>query len=181
MKKRKIKPNLSLVVTDDKTKFLMKFTKCGLCDNFLTPYNSNIDHIIPKSKGGANHSKNRQLTHVRCNKKKGNVSHVKSDSYVDVNKLMRMADLGNNDKRKFFMKLFDVKNLEELKFEVISIKDFELLKEIFRVYRIAFKEELKPIILPENQIIKPIKLDFKFGEVFIARYLTDLLFKEFSV
>ncbi len=32
----------------------------------------NIDHIIPRSKGGANHMDNYQVTHIECNLAKGN-------------------------------------------------------------------------------------------------------------
>jgi len=46
---------------------------CKLCNKELTCHREiNIDHIIPYSKGGANLLSNLQLTHKKCNFKKGN-------------------------------------------------------------------------------------------------------------
>lgn len=47
----------------------------GICQICGEPIESksegNIDHIIPKSRGGGNTQKNLQLTHISCNSDKG--------------------------------------------------------------------------------------------------------------
>ena len=45
---------------------------CPLCKKFLGKRNGNVDHIIPKSKGGTDNLDNLQFTHKGCNSKKGN-------------------------------------------------------------------------------------------------------------
>lgn len=45
---------------------------CALCGSIMDFRNSNVDHIIPKSKGGCNDIENLQLTHIECNRRKGN-------------------------------------------------------------------------------------------------------------
>ena len=47
--------------------------KCPLCTGFIYDLNqANIDHIIPKSRGGTNTLKNMQLAHKSCNHRRGN-------------------------------------------------------------------------------------------------------------
>ena len=46
--------------------------KCGICGRFMRLKDVTIDHIIPKSKGGANHIDNYQPAHKICNGIKGN-------------------------------------------------------------------------------------------------------------
>lgn len=59
--------------------------QCALCgdpmfrNRFEAPHariwakqRATLDHIIPRSKGGADTTENLQLTHARCNKIKGN-------------------------------------------------------------------------------------------------------------
>jgi len=48
-----------------------KLNFCPLCNSFLGK-RRNIDHIIPKSKGGNYNLNNLQFTHRLCNRKKGN-------------------------------------------------------------------------------------------------------------
>lgn len=46
---------------------------CGLCNEAIHDRRDmTIDHIIPKSKGGADDIANYQLAHSLCNGKKGN-------------------------------------------------------------------------------------------------------------
>ena len=45
---------------------------CGICGGKIKQVgNANIDHIIPKAKGGTNAKSNLQLAHIQCNHKKG--------------------------------------------------------------------------------------------------------------
>lgn len=44
---------------------------CPLCGYVMTFLTSNIDHIIPKCRGGGSGIGNLQLAHIECNHKKG--------------------------------------------------------------------------------------------------------------
>lgn len=51
--------------------------RCGICGGFislaeLSSPKANIDHIIPRSRGGSDKQENLQLTHTVCNEMKGN-------------------------------------------------------------------------------------------------------------
>ena len=48
-----------------------RLNECGICHCILKG-ERNLDHIIPKSKGGTGDFKNLQFTHYKCNFKKGN-------------------------------------------------------------------------------------------------------------
>jgi 5-methylcytosine-specific restriction endonuclease McrA len=45
---------------------------CSICGGKITEENSNLDHIIPASKGGANRLSNLLLVHKNCNHRKRN-------------------------------------------------------------------------------------------------------------
>ena len=45
---------------------------CALCHEPVAPKEASLDHIKPISKGGRHQHDNVQMTHVLCNKKKGN-------------------------------------------------------------------------------------------------------------
>jgi len=49
-----------------------KTNKCYWCECKLTLNNSTVDHVIPLSKGGLDHSNNRVLACEPCNKARGN-------------------------------------------------------------------------------------------------------------
>lgn len=44
---------------------------CGLCRGEVAPDDVHIDHIVPVSRGGTDELTNLQVTHSRCNLKKG--------------------------------------------------------------------------------------------------------------
>ena len=44
---------------------------CPLCGCVMTFKNCNIDHIVPRCRGGGNGAGNLQLAHIECNHKKG--------------------------------------------------------------------------------------------------------------
>ena len=46
--------------------------KCAICGSRVTWWDSDVDHILPKSKGGANAPENYAVTHTKCNNRKGN-------------------------------------------------------------------------------------------------------------
>lgn len=48
--------------------------KCALCGQFARPEECNIDHIIPRSKGGLTEPGNIQATHTTCNFAKGDLA-----------------------------------------------------------------------------------------------------------
>lgn len=62
-------------------KALSGISVCGIC---LLPFSTtdrvNVDHILPLSLGGSNDVANVQLTHVKCNRRKGNKT-----NYVPIN------------------------------------------------------------------------------------------------
>lgn len=45
---------------------------CPLCGRIMTFKTCNVDHIIPRSRGGSNARLNLRLTHVVCNRLRGN-------------------------------------------------------------------------------------------------------------
>lgn len=45
---------------------------CGLCKEWVAPRYASIDHVKPLSKGGEHTMNNVQLTHLKCNLRKGN-------------------------------------------------------------------------------------------------------------
>lgn len=63
---------------------------CQICKKLVDPYIhkrkspfiGTIDHIIPLSKGGKDHTSNLQLAHQRCNRDKGNF--LKKDVKFDL-------------------------------------------------------------------------------------------------
>jgi len=54
--------------------------KCELCEGNLSKYN--IDHVVPKSKGGHDQISNLRLTHPKCNSKRGNKFKIKDLIYL---------------------------------------------------------------------------------------------------
>ena len=59
--------------TTIKEKLYKKSNVCALCGkDILTSEVANIDHILPKSKGGTNVLANLQIVHASCNIEKGN-------------------------------------------------------------------------------------------------------------
>jgi len=45
---------------------------CIICGRYLRRVHASIDHVIPRSKGGAHHVTNWALAHRACNGEKGN-------------------------------------------------------------------------------------------------------------
>ncbi|MCR9206047.1 MAG: HNH endonuclease, partial [Halobacteriovoraceae bacterium] len=53
-------------------KWFKKDNTCGLCGTKIEHYyQSSLDHIVPVSRGGSNSITNLRLTHIRCNRIKG--------------------------------------------------------------------------------------------------------------
>lgn len=52
-------------------RMLMKSTECFWCGAHLTINNSTVDHVVPLSRGGLDHSNNRVLACEPCNNKRG--------------------------------------------------------------------------------------------------------------
>lgn len=53
-----------------KKQFLWQGGTCYYCDEPLNGTTQNVEHVVPKSKGGGNHPKNLVLACWRCNKSK---------------------------------------------------------------------------------------------------------------
>ena len=45
--------------------------RCGICGDFVGLDNISLDHVIPLARGGTHEPCNIQLSHLRCNLKKG--------------------------------------------------------------------------------------------------------------
>lgn len=45
---------------------------CAICSLPVSDKDKSVDHIVPLSRGGTNEISNMQITHLRCNQKKGN-------------------------------------------------------------------------------------------------------------
>lgn len=55
---------------------------CQICMRTAHILDSNVDHIVPVSKGGTDDMDNLQLTHLWCNSKKGdNTGKVQTNNY----------------------------------------------------------------------------------------------------
>jgi 5-methylcytosine-specific restriction endonuclease McrA len=68
-----IKTNRHKISKDIKSRVFAKSNNiCYLCGLFLSPFDFNIDHVNPISKGGKNTLKNMKATHKKCNELKGN-------------------------------------------------------------------------------------------------------------
>lgn len=61
-----------MLVSTRKELWINNSRKCGICGRFMKLKDLTIDHIIPKSKGGANRKENYQPAHKICNGVKGN-------------------------------------------------------------------------------------------------------------
>ncbi len=69
-----------MTISESKKQVLMKRLKtndnrCPLCNNkiyLFKPKTFNIDHIVPKSRGGTNNVDNLQIVHTKCNHLKSN-------------------------------------------------------------------------------------------------------------
>lgn len=48
---------------------------CVLCFGPITIDECNIEHLIPRSRGGSEHSYNKAIAHPRCNLEKGNMTY----------------------------------------------------------------------------------------------------------
>ena len=60
--------------------------KCALCGKSveLIPYQYEVDHKVPRSRGGGDELDNLQITHTRCNREKWNsVDPHKQLDYLD--------------------------------------------------------------------------------------------------
>lgn len=46
--------------------------KCAICGDRMSRNSFDVDHLVPHSKGGGNEKNNLRLTHVSCNRSRGN-------------------------------------------------------------------------------------------------------------
>ena len=52
--------------------YMTRGSKCGICGDWVTLADCQLDHIWPIARGGGNGYYNLQLAHSRCNARKGN-------------------------------------------------------------------------------------------------------------
>ena len=93
----------SKFIIKQKKRLTYNFTKCAICNTYITKYNKNIDHLIPISKGGIDIEQNKVLLCKRCNILKSNINTKK-----ELFKLINSTSLNNIIKNK---KKYAFKNL----------------------------------------------------------------------
>jgi 5-methylcytosine-specific restriction endonuclease McrA len=54
-----------------KQKLFDKSNVCGICGEPVGYKEANLDHIVPKSKGGSNQITNLRISHFHCNSRRG--------------------------------------------------------------------------------------------------------------
>lgn len=60
-------------IQEFRLKLLSENGRCKWCGQIVSPEESSIDHIVPKSKGGTNRRDNLALAHKRCNQLKSDL------------------------------------------------------------------------------------------------------------
>lgn len=98
--------------------------RCPICDDYLEIWKLNIDHIIEKSIWWTDCIKNLQITHKKCNSKKGEI------------KQKMMEEFEKNFKQKImekeFVAYFQNNWKEEVKKNIVGDKNiYESAKELF--------------------------------------------------
>lgn len=160
---------ISTKVVNKKDRFLLKFSRCYLCGEYLNPYTSNVDHIIPKSKYGMRNSCNTKAVHTRCNLLKSNIELSDRDKIyaIDLN-----AFYPKKDKILLMLLRKLIPTFPEN--AIIDYKDTHKAVSLLKLYKMPHTyNELNKVyvgFVPKEAISK-VRLDYIFtdGEMFKLR------------
>jgi 5-methylcytosine-specific restriction endonuclease McrA len=137
-----------------------KYKRCGICGEFLQQVNSNIDHIIPKSKGGSiSHPYNLTMTHRHCNSKKNNKLLVRYKKYINLLTLFQNSFFTDRENSLKVKKLKNYVISSMINFDnkvnrtnnLIEVSDLDRLIKWLAVYKIEINSlNINYTILPEG-------------------------------
>lgn len=140
MKKKKSKVVVGAIATkfnSPSEKFKIKFERCYLCGEFLSPQNTNVDHIIPLIKGGMNVQENKKYTHVRCNTLKSWRDIFPKQEAIGLNAFYRTQK--DVIKLMLIRRVFDIHRHEKFSSVFISKDDYRHLCLVFDLYRVKYE------------------------------------------
>lgn len=74
---------------------------CYICGKSINLQNANIDHVIPRSRGGSNKMGNLRLVHIQCNSKKSNLlpTEILCAVPLDMAKIRKFSGVGKIKKK----------------------------------------------------------------------------------
>lgn len=165
----------------DQLKEKTGITHCQKCG---TTKRLSVDHIIPKSKGGAvSHISNLTLLCVNCNTKKGNAVEDAYDDYYHLSQLFTVDNtaITRATKRyggKFFAALLSSSvNYKFSDHTVIHHSDMGKLNEYLGIYGLRIPQEFKTIKLPVARVspyLAEINPNYELRESVIHSYIHHL-------
>lgn len=148
--------------------------ECGKRDDLT------IDHIIPKSRGGANAPSNYQVLCGVCNRRKSSDIMNEYEKYIycsDVLDSIRNDNILSKKARQHIMRTCLSEKIGEISNYTMKVSSFNNFVEYLNAYSITIKVE-RVIICPKDAdfVIKP-KMNFDFDIDLIKRkyYETETL------
>ncbi len=118
--------------------------KCAYCERTLDgTFDCNIDHIIPKSRGGTNALENLCLTCISCNNAKANMTGEEFKVVMEMIKAgtVKKEDLGKYAQYLVLKNKFEPKEKIKMPAKVLGV-DYEYNDDLIRV----------PLLVPETVV-----------------------------
>ena len=171
---------ISKKITKPNEKFTTKFKKCYLCGEWLNPYTSNTDHVIPKAKEGLDVNCNKKLVHTRCNYMKrdsldetllSNIKCIKADTLLGINEKSKVRAI-------LIRKAFPEINLSKVTDDdIIRLKDYLSFESLCKTYKLKINKIFEIGYVPINSKVLKYKPDFTLTEKEIAIVTNHLVYK----